>query len=272
MRPPLAPAQIDPVQLQKHILGTYQYLRIAIAAIAVLLPLVLYFGGRIGSGVCLQDSLSAYYHATPMGRERDWFVGSLFGVGALLIVYKGYTKAEDWLLNIAGVMCAGIALFPMTWHAWYFRNCDGTHPPRPDSVPIEYFNPHGVFAVTFFLCIALVCWFCADDTLSLLDDIPGPATAARKLLLQRVYRAIAVAMVVSIATTYFFHTWRHDSTVTFAVEVAGIVSFVLYWVIKSWEMAKTEADLKATGGKVRIDQGKAMLVARPPAATGVTRP
>jgi hypothetical protein len=257
---------MDPGQLQKHILGTYQYLRILIAVIGFLLPFALYFGGRIGSGVCLQDSLSSYYHATPSGAVRDWLVGSLVAVGALLVAYKGYTRTEDRLLNVAGAMCAGIALFPMTWNSWSFRLCDGTHPPHPDPLPITALNPHGLFAVTFFLCIALVCWFCAGNTLSLLDGIPG--VAARKTQLQRCYRAIAVTMVVSIAVTYFYHTWREDSRVTFAVEFAGIMSFVAYWAIKSWEMAKTEADLKTARAQVGIRSGKATMTAGAAAGAG----
>jgi hypothetical protein len=225
MKGPLAPTQMGADELQKHIVGTYQYLRIIIAVVGFLLPIVLYAGGRIGSGACLQDSLSAYYFATPHGTERDWFVGSLFAVGALLLAYKGFTRKEDWLLNIAGVLCAGIALFPMTWHEWSFRFCDGRHPPHPDQMPIQLFNPHGVFAVGFFVCIALVCWFCADSTLSLLDAIPG--RSRRKVLLQVAYKAIAIAMVVSIATAYFYHTWRNDSRVAFVVEVVAIMSFVL---------------------------------------------
>ena len=254
MRGLLAPSQMGADELQRHIVGTYQYLRIIIAVIGFLLPIVLYAGGRIGSGVCLQDSLSAYYFATPHGKERDWFVGSLFAVGVLLLTYKGYTRKEDWLLNIAGLLCAGIALFPMTWHESSFRLCDGTHA-SPGTLPTQLFNPHGFFAVGFFACIAFVCWFCADSTLSLLDVIPGRID--RKKLLQRVYKAIAMAMVISIATAYFYHTWRHDSRRTFAVEVVGIMSFVLYWVVKSWEMSQTQADFKAANAQVGITDGQA---------------
>src|SRR3982751_140307 len=96
----VGPTQMGPEQLQKHMLGSYAYLRWGLVLIAVLLPPILYLGGKELAVVCLQNSMSAYYHATTTGYAmRDWFVGSLFAVGAMLIVYKGYTKPEDWLLN-----------------------------------------------------------------------------------------------------------------------------------------------------------------------------
>lgn len=40
---------------------------------------------------------------------RDLLVGSLFAVGPLLLIYKGFSFAEDWLLNAAGVLIIGVA-------------------------------------------------------------------------------------------------------------------------------------------------------------------
>jgi len=47
---------------------------------------------------------------------------------------------------------------------------------------------HFICAVAFFICIAFVCWFCADDTVSLEPN------RNRREKLKRLYRSIRVAM------------------------------------------------------------------------------
>jgi hypothetical protein len=58
--------------------------------------------------------MSAYYHAIDslypdqgipgQGSMRNEFVGILFAVGALLFAYQGYSRLEDYALNLAGVL------------------------------------------------------------------------------------------------------------------------------------------------------------------------
>jgi hypothetical protein len=56
--------------------------------------------------------MSRYYYA--LGSDgylmRDWFVGLLFAVGNFLYLYKGFGRAEDWALNIGGVLALGVAM------------------------------------------------------------------------------------------------------------------------------------------------------------------
>ena len=53
-----------PVDLSKHILGTYQTLRKVLFVIALIFPLVLGIGGFMSKdNLRLQGSMSAYYHA-----------------------------------------------------------------------------------------------------------------------------------------------------------------------------------------------------------------
>lgn len=59
---------------------------------------------------CLQDSISAYYY-TPV---RAIFVATMFIVGFALIVYKGRSAGEDFLLNIAGMFAPIVAVVPTT--------------------------------------------------------------------------------------------------------------------------------------------------------------
>lgn len=87
---------------------SYRGIRRFIGAIGLLLPVVLFLGGWI-LGVEVQDTMSDYYH-TPL---RDYFVGSLFALGALLISYRGYTRVESWTANVAAAMAICLALFPL---------------------------------------------------------------------------------------------------------------------------------------------------------------
>ena len=50
---------------------------------------------------------------------RDWFVGLLFVEGIFLYLYKGFGRAGNLALNIAGVLAIGVALIPeAAGHSW----------------------------------------------------------------------------------------------------------------------------------------------------------
>ena len=116
------------------------------------------------------------------GTMRNWFVGFLFAVGALLFINQGHSAKEDWALNLAGLLAIGIAMFPMPW------DCH-RHP----------FSPHGFCAVTFFFCIAFVSAVCSRDTLVLIKD---PKVRAKY---QKAYVGLAIFMVVSPIAAYIFN-------------------------------------------------------------------
>ncbi len=162
-----------PIDLSEHMLSTYQTLRRVLFIIALSFPWVLWIVGYISNDrLKLQGSMSDYYHANEVstrekanreqpgyksipvdsgrGVMRNWFVGVLFVVSALLVVYKGYRPAEDRALNLAGTFAALVAVVPNSW-------VDDLEPPV---------NFHQIFAVCFFLCIAYVALFCASATLS----------------------------------------------------------------------------------------------------------
>ena len=219
--------------LKKHIYATYSSLRYGLAALAVFFPMLLYLGGRL-QGVLPQNSMSAYYHAQasvlsepPM---RVWFIGLLFAIGTCLILYKGFSHLENWLLNIAGGAAACVALFPMPW---------GCEPKCPKI------TTHGISAAILFLCIAAVSLYCAKDTVKLLGD----KTLERAYL--RKYRAIGTLMTAVPALAFVFATWLGDvKKYVFAVEAVGIWVFSYYWWTKSRELGKTDAELAALSAKI----------------------
>jgi hypothetical protein len=227
--------------LTKQAVATYRMLRLGLAVLAFAFPILLGAGGHFAGHLPLAGSMSAYYHASDplhpddgapgQGVMRNEFVGILFAVGMLLLVYQGFSPIEDWALNLAGVMAFGIALCPMKWPA-------GPH----DSL----FSFHGLFAISFFACIAYVCIWRAADSLSLVKDVPTFE------MYRRTYKWLGRAMAICpvIAWVLISHLPIHATTIFF-VECVGIYVFATYWVVKSHEASKTKLDEKAIRGEVR---------------------
>jgi hypothetical protein len=245
--------EVEPEQLQKNILSTYFSLRIGIAVIGLALPIVLSVGGHFYAKLPLQPSMSDYYLALgETGKSmRDWFVGFLFVVGLFLYLYQGYSKLENYLLNIGGILCIGIAVIPKCNQA-------------TSSVPCGWFTPHGFCAITFFLCISSVFLFCAHDTLELIRDAKLPNADKKITLFKTLYRAIAVVMIGSIGAAWLLNEVAGNKHVVFWVEFAGIWSFAAYWLLKSKELSDTAAESKAIAGRLVRVQGRLRETERPP--------
>ena len=248
--------------LSNQIAATYKMLRIGIAVLAFAFPLLLWLGGCLLADLPLAGSMSEYYHASSsihpgegapgQGVMRNEFVGILFAIGAILFIYQGYTRFEDWALNLAGILAWGIALFPMTWSTG----------PGDSS-----FSLHGTCAISFFVCIAYVCICRASDTLKLIHD---------DVLRQRYHRTyiyLGIAMVAFPALAFFLISRlpAHKSAIFF-VELAGIYVFGTYWVVKSHEVSKTDSDQKAAMGKLRVEPHGLSASLRPLSITSADDP
>lgn len=86
---------------------TYRYLRLAtIVLIAMLAAAVV--GQAVAAG-CWQTSVSAYYWTAANGVV----VGSLFALGACLVIYRGSSDTEDVVLSISGYLAFVVALVPV---------------------------------------------------------------------------------------------------------------------------------------------------------------
>lgn len=89
-------------------LDTYRFLRGGMVVMAVLLGAAL--AVERAHATCWQTSISAYYFTT----AHAVFIGALFAIGAMLIVYQGASDTENTLLNLAGVLAFAIAVVPTT--------------------------------------------------------------------------------------------------------------------------------------------------------------
>ena len=248
----------EPIDLREHMLASYRILRVVLFIVALSFPWVLGVGGYISRDrLTLQPSMSDYYHANAAatrelsaraqqghqrvqldagrGVMRNWFVGVLFGISALLIVYKGYRPAENVALNFAGLFAVLVALYPNAW--------DQLESSKLPSL-------HSIFAVCFFLCIAYVCIFCASATLPLVKD------EGRRAHYRRIYKLMGYAMVASPALAYILIlALGARSSFIFFAEACGVYAFAAYWLVKTLEIRETDADRKAANGEIELSAG-----------------
>jgi hypothetical protein len=214
----------------ENITASYFLLRRGLAALALALPILLWLGAGPDH---LQGSISAYYHFSAAGDPhygagtvRDVLVGILWAAGAFLFFYKGYSWKEDWTLNVAGVAAVCLALFPMDW------------PPSDTAQPSLVSIVHSISAVLLFLAMACVCLFQSGDTLEIMKD------KEQQAIFKRRYAVLGTLMIVLpltvVALHYLLPSPTGSSSVTFAVEVAGIYVFAAFWLVKSSEIAILE--------------------------------
>ncbi len=233
-------------QLRRHITSTYLCLRYGMCLLALALPLVLWLGG-LQLGTRLQPSMSQYYHTI----MSDVFVGLLWAIGAALYLYKGFGMKENVALNLAGIFLIGVAMFPTaispendqlnTAVTLTLGTPDSVN--MADSVVItkrsellpSFEAPvvHTGCAVLFFLMIAYVCIFRAQDTLELIADPDLRRHYSRR------YKILGIAMIIIPIGAASLRYWNlKDYPLTFAVEFAGVYVFAYYWWTKSRELAQ----------------------------------
>jgi len=231
-------------ELQEHIFTTYTHLRIGIAVIAFIFPILLLLGGLL-HGINWQHSMSAYYHAKATAGAapppmRPWFVGLLLTLGGFLFLYNGFSKLEDWCLNLAGFFAVGVAFFPMPW------------PERSGGV----INRHYVCAVLLFICVGIVTLFCTKQTLGLVKN-PSLFKWFKTL-----YRIAGSAMLFLPTLIWLYNILLYKrlfpqlaerSHQVFWLEAVCIWVFALYWFIKSWELRITTAELDALQQKITTE-------------------
>lgn len=203
-----------------YIVETYFVLRMVIAVGALVLPVALVAWATVDPSVPMADSISAYYY-TP---ARGVFVGVVASIGVALLAYRGYTRGENLLLNAAGVLAIVVALVPTV---------DPASPGQNVGNVI-----HAVAALVFFVLAALSIVFYGHETIG--------ALANRRL--QRAYRAvyrILTAMVLVLPAIAFVLARVVDPTAwVFVVETASLYAFAIFWLVKTYELARSQVEMK----------------------------
>jgi hypothetical protein len=243
-----------PDNLDEHILRSYSVLRWFMVGFGLALPVLLVVGGInswwwLKDALPVQDSLSAYYHAghscIPLqGVYRDLFVGLLAAIGFCLIIYTGFGKLENWLLNIAGFSLLGVAYFPTDWpNPAALASCrlvpgfQPYHASRLLGLPVSV---HVVSAIVFFAAITLVNGLTALDTVEIIAD-PG-----ERQFWRNVFRVMRFIMPVSLGVVLLF--LRGDQRLVLWLEWVGIWAFSFYWLLKSIEILGTKLDVDISNG------------------------
>ncbi len=245
-----------PERLDMHILRSYSTLRWCMGVFGFILPLLLVMGGInrlwwLQAPLEIQNSLSAYYHAGFMckhsaGVYRDLFVGILAAISFCLIIYTGFGKLENWLLNIAGIGLAGVAFFPMDWPEPQALSACQTIPGFVAFTSSKLFglpiSIHAASALTFFLAITLVNVFTAMDTVHIIKD------KEKKKFWSRIFSVVRFLMPSLLLLVWIFS--RTSDRIVLYIEWAGIWAFSIYWLLKSFEILQTKVDEEMINGNV----------------------
>jgi hypothetical protein len=181
----------------------------------------------------LPDSISGYYHTD----ARNLLVGALVASGVALFLYKGFNKAENLLLNVAGLSAIGVAFFPCRPDPGATDNSDGG------------FWVHGVFALIAFGAMGLVAVFFASWTVERLQD------GVLKRRFRRAYRVLGVLMIALPVVAMITTSVLKESHSTFWAESAGLYAFAGYWFTKTVEYRKNNAERAAISGTLDLDGG-----------------
>jgi len=218
-------------ELQEHMLGTYDTLRVMLTVIGFALPIVVVLAGWFQEGrFRIESSISEYYHLAatyPFFTARDFFVGGLLATAVCLYSYKGFSTRENVALNFAGVFAFFVAVLPIA------------HKGEPRNLRSIL---HATAAVLFFLCIAYVSLRRSRDTLRLLPE-------SKRERYARLYFLTGLAMLAAptgaVVLSYALDVASPTSRWIFFVETLGIWAFAAYWWFKTLEMRETKVDRAA---------------------------
>jgi len=167
--------------MKSSLVTSYLTLRKLIGFLGISLPFILLFGALIVFKTnIIEVSISDYYY-TGMG---DYFVGTLFVIGAFLFSYKGYEKKDDIAGDLACLFAIGTALFPTT-------------PINPSTINKIVGTAHWIFALSFFLILAYFSLFLFTKT------NPNKTPTYRKLKRNNVYLICGSTILISIALIAF---------------------------------------------------------------------
>jgi len=210
---------------QRLVAHTYFGLRWGLAIAAFLLPVVVRGGEWLLTNHSLPESISGYYH-TGM---RNYFVATLILIAAFLFLYKGFSRCENYLLNIAGVATAGIAFFP--------TGCDSG---ATECATFTGPGVHGTCAIIAFGCIGVVAVFLGGSTLDRLKN------RAQESVYRAIYLVLGAAMIVLPLATAIMA--RNDVASLYWIELVALWVFVGYWAVKTIEFLSSDADKEAMQG------------------------
>ena len=193
---------------------SYLFLRRAVGLIGALLPIAVPLGYSITTGRWqLMESLSIYYYTD----VRNVFVGSLCAVGVFLICYR-YQRWDDLASTFAGAFAIGVAFCP-------------TLPPNPSDLARVLGVLHDVFAIAFFITMALMCLL-----LFTRSDVAPSERSSQKNTRNGVYVVCGVVILVftvlAVLSSFVPQSFVNEVHPLFWCEAVGTFTFGVAWWIK----------------------------------------
>lgn len=196
----------------KQAAGAFLSLSMGIGLVAFFLPIAVV----LAAGYHGNFSISWFYHASDV--SRNLFVGGLCATGVFLILFRGLSQAENWLLNAAGGFGILVAFNPMS----------AIQCPQTDSG----ISIHGICAGLFFLCLAIVA---IGYSKSRVQDIAHDKIRWRFKFAYNFAGMLMVAMPASVALIHVIYKESCESHWIYWIETFGIWSFAMYWFTKTAE-------------------------------------
>ncbi|HEY5821172.1 MAG TPA: DUF998 domain-containing protein [Propionibacteriaceae bacterium] len=190
--------------------------RLIVGVIGVALPIALVVGDALWfDQPWFRPSISDYYNSG----MRDWFVGSLWAIGAGLLVYMA-TRRNDWdnrISIVAGVLAILVAQLP--------TNVIGV-PATPGN------TLHLALAVALLFLLGVICFRFGRR-----DRVKPEWTESRRKGWQRVHFTCAITIWVSIAIVAL-SVWSgvFDRYSPLIFEALAIFAFGFSWSAKGSEL------------------------------------
>jgi len=242
----------DATALWKHFSITYLSMRVVLFLLAFSMPVVLVHYGDIRHGLDFQSSMSSYFWAAETAEQcatfpmRTIFVGYLFAIGVLLFAYKGLTGLENTLLNLAALCAFAVAVYPERLDikppvdardAQLYQTCKSVGLWAENHADTLSANIHWIAAFSLFVFLAIVALFCAKKSLRYLPDRYNPG------FYRYMYTILGVLMLsfwlIGLLIAYVFDLWENK---VFIIETMGVVTFGLYWSIKTIELSMSSLE------------------------------
>ena len=221
-------------KIQKHMIQTYWNLRV-VTLLLTLITITLLFIFAIPDTDNRLLSISAYYHTD----LRDLFVGSLFSIGVMLVIYTGYTKSESILMTIGGIALIGVALCPTN------INSQGV---------IENIL-HVFFAFLFFLSLAIFMYLSTRGDKGTLKILAKKLEIEKNKYKNLILRSLKFAYWLCAFTMIFCFMLligneinlpliNSSERATLYLETVCIAFFGIFWGIKTVEIEYCKTDIK----------------------------
>jgi hypothetical protein len=215
---------IDYKQTGDIALKNQNTLRKIVGGLGMLLPLFLYLFLLIDSNYNhIPPSISHYYFT----RSSGIFLIILSMLSVFLLIYKGEEKKDFYASLIAGLSSLLLLIFPTDNLPSLFKEVSVTTLRNSDFRA----GFHLVCAAVFLLTLAYMSAFLFTKS-----DLPPSKRGRMKILRNRIYRACAVIIVLSIIiiglSKILFPSFYDNFPITFWMEVVAVEAFGFSWLTK----------------------------------------